>query len=157
MIKHFKPYELVDQDTYEQYGDQCMEFFNPILLISIDGMWEFFNSLEPCSIIVNNWYWGGELQWRGLRTIEKAKALGASKSEHRYEPNVHLVNAIDCHITKLKTRKRIPAIEARQIMQDNKNHFLLMNITRMEDIVTWLHIDCKPLRQGQERIYLFKG
>lgn len=150
-LKHFKIYELVDKETFEQYGESCIDFFTPQILIAIDGVWEFFNSLKKCAVTVNNWYWNGELQWRGLRTMEKAKQLCAPLSEHRYEPNVHKVNAVDCNIS------HFPAATARKIIQENKNHPLLVTITRMESIVTWLHIDCKPLKAGQERVYLFKG
>ena len=151
-MKHFKAYEIVDRETYERLGEEdSFALFKPIVLQTLDDLWEFFNieyhkiyGAEKASITVNNWKWGGKNQWRGLRTPEKAKELGSPNSRHK------MGDAFDCTI------KGFTAEKARQLIIRNKDNPLLVNITRLEDKVSWLHWDMKPLVNGQERIYLFK-
>lgn len=136
-MKHFKTYELVDQKTYEEKGEKALELFTPEILEALDGVREFFD--EP--ITVNNWFIGGKFQWRGYRTPEKAKMLGAPNSEHAKG------NAFDFDI------KGVSAEEARRVIKLNQNDPLLQGIMRLEANVSWVHIDCKPVNS---RIYLFK-
>jgi hypothetical protein len=49
------------------------------------------------------------------------------------------------------------ADEARKVIKLNQNDPLLKNITRMEDKVSWLHIDAGQIPKNKERIYLFKA
>jgi hypothetical protein len=135
-MKFFKVYQIVDKKTYDTLGDKAIELFTPEILEAIDGIIEFFD--EP--IMINNWHEGGQFQWRGYRTPEKAKMLGAPNSEHAKG------NAIDCDI------RNISANEARQVIRLNKDDHLLSKIMRIEDRVGWLHFDCKPVTK---RIYLF--
>lgn len=151
MLKHFKTQELVDEYTFKTFGEHSLEFFNPKALEALDNLWEFLNRIQKCSVVVNNWMWGGELQWRGFRTLEKAIQLKAPKSEHRFEPGIHLANAFDCSMSSFTAQ------EVRELVQEHKNDPLLENITRIESLVSWFHFDLKPLRANQSRIYLFKG
>lgn len=152
-MKHFKSYEIVDIETYDRLGEEgSLALFKPIVLQALDDLWEFFNieyhkiyGVNKVSITINDWKWGGKSQWRGLRTPEKARELGAPKSRHICG------DAFDCTI------KGFTADEARKLIMQNKDNPLLINITRLEDKVSWLHWDMKPLVNGQKRIYLFKA
>lgn len=131
--KHFKIYELVDRETFSRYGTRAFQFFNPLALEMIDGIREYFGA----SVTVNDWFWGGKFQWRGLRT--KWCEVGADYGMHRF------AGAFDCDIQGL------PAHEARKRILDDKDHPLLKNINCMENQVNWVHAD---VRNIESRILL---
>jgi hypothetical protein len=134
---YFKIHELVDRNTFYKWGEGAWGLINPVALTALEGVREFFN----VPVIVNNWWDGaGKMQFRGYRPPECK--IGAPASEHRKG------NAFDCTVTGQT------AEEARKIILENKDNPLLLNITRMEADVSWLHFDCKPVK---ERIYVFKG
>lgn len=135
-MKYFQVYELVDRLTYEQRGDEAISVFNPELLIQLDNLREYFG----VSITVNNWYFGGEFEWRGWRTPEKAKELGAPNSQHR------IGNAIDGDI------RGVSADDARVRILADKNNPLLCRIQRLETGTSWVHFD---LMWVSDRIHLF--
>lgn len=135
IAKHFRIWELVDKLTYEKFGEQSWQFFNPAILIALDGIREYFG--KP--VTVNNWRDGGPFQWRGLRP--RHCDVGAEFGQHRFG------NAADSDI------QGITAAEARQAILSNKNHPLLDEITCLEDEVSWLHMDCRNI---QNRILLIK-
>ena len=132
--KHFKIYELVDPITHQRFGEQAWMFFNPNSLKMIDGIWEFFNDYRGMKtiIIINDWYWGGQYQWSGLRTLDCT--IGGDRSQHRF------ANAFDQKIGG------VPAEEARQIIFANQNHRLLQHITCIEADVDWLHTDSRNVK-----------
>jgi len=132
--KHFKIYELTDPVTYKAYGEQAWDFFTDEILMSIDGVRDFFG----VSVTANDWYWRGNLQWRGYRP--KWCQIGATRSQHR------ICNAVDCDI------KGISAEHARQEIVANKDDPRLQHIMRLEGEVNWLHLDCKPT---ENRIRVF--
>jgi hypothetical protein len=147
-MKYFKAFELVDRKTYEEKGEEALLLFNPELLLVLDDLVDFFSDLkgEHVPVTVNNWHTGGSNEWRGLRTMAKAAELKSPKSEHRYEPDVHLGNAADCTIGYYS------AEEARGIIIAHQDHPLLARIMRLEDKVTWVHLD---LMKVANRIHLF--
>lgn len=159
-MKFFKAYELVDRKTYETLGDKAIELFTPEILEALDGVREFFD--EP--ILVNNWHSGGEYQWRGYRTPEKAKQLGSEFSQHAWSEVASEHNGTEWKIVNGKQKlvplcnafdfdvRNMSANEVRQVIRLNKDDPLLSRIMRMEDRVGWVHIDCKPVTK---RIYLF--
>jgi len=136
-MKYFELYELVDRATYQKWGEDAWNLFNPDILEAIDGVREFFN--VPCYI--NNWWGGhGNNQFRGYRPPNCP--VGAVLSEHKKG------NAADMTIDG------VDAEEARRIILENKDDSLLCKIMRMENKVSWVHIDCKPVHN---RIRLFGG
>lgn len=140
-MKYFKAFELVDKDTYEKMGEEALSLFTPASLQALDDLREFFG----CPIIINDWHCGGDFQWRGWRTTAKAAELGAPHSQHA------LGNAFDCTVFGLT------APEARRIILANQDKPLLQKITRLEDGVSWVHLDCMELSEGIHRIHLFKS
>jgi hypothetical protein len=135
-MKYFQVYELVDRLTYEQRGDEAISVFNPEVLIQLDNLREYFG----VPITINNWHSGGSFEWRGWRTPEKAKELGAPHSQHR------IGNAIDGDV------RGMSADDVRAAIIANKDHPLLCRIQRLETGITWVHFD---LMWVPDRIHLF--
>lgn len=135
-MRNFAPFELVDRGTYERMGETALSLFTSDALMALDDLRDFFGK----NITVNNWAFGGTLQWRGYR-------LPACKE---YSPNSQHSkgNAFDCDI------QGYTAEQARKKILANKDNPLLAKITRMEAGVNWLHIDCMT---GVKRIHLFKA
>jgi len=137
--KYFTLEELVDKDTFGSLGDKAWWLFNPVALIALDGIRDFFD--RP--VKVNDWKWGGTLQYRGYRP--EHCNIGAINSYHKRGM------AFDLDIQGLD------AEEARQTIIENRDNPLLMNIQRMENYVNWVHFDIGSLTNEQNRIYLFKA
>jgi hypothetical protein len=138
-MKHFQAHELVDRATFELLGDKAFDLFVPRALQAADDLREYFD----VPITINNWHSGGEFEWRGFRTLQKAAELGAPHSKHA------LGEAFDCDIYGTT------AEEARRRILADKDHALLRLITRLETRVNWLHFDVAELPYGVSRIYLF--
>src|SRR4030066_1329691 len=138
-MKYFKAYEVVDRRTYEKMGEEALSLFDPEALQALDDLREFFG----VPIKVNDWKAGGDFQWRGYRTKEKAISLGAPNSMHAQG------KAFDCDVRGMN------AWDARNKILSNKDSPLLIRITRMEAGVNWVHFDLKKLPVGVNRIYLF--
>lgn len=139
--KHFHIYELVDPVTHRYFGERSWMFFNPRALRMIDGIWEFFNDYRGCKTVVkiNDWYWGGQYQWSGLRTLDCS--IGGDLSQHR------LANAADCKI------EGVPAEEARRVILADQDHKDLQYITCIEADVDWLHIDSRNIKDRIRIVY----
>jgi hypothetical protein len=88
-------------------------------------------------MIINNWYWHGEYQWSGLRTLYCTE--GSRWSLHR------LAKAADI-------KCEIPADEMRKEIIKHQDDPLLKWINRMEDKKDWLHVDRANI---EGRIILF--
>lgn len=135
IAKYFRLEELVDPVTFREKGQDAWSLFPDESILMIDGVREFFG----LPVTVNNWLWGGELQFRGYRP--DWYTIGAKGSAHR------VGKAFDLDV------KGWPAQEARRIIMQNKDHSLLRYIQRMERGVDWVHID--TFEPPDERIYLF--
>ena len=69
---YFKPYELVDKATYDKYGNESWQFLHSDLLKSLLIIRKGLGK----SITINDWYWGGHINWKGERANS---ALGELK------------------------------------------------------------------------------
>ena len=129
--RHFAIYELVDPITHTIYGDRAWMFFQDDTIQMLDDLWDFVKDWlgKSPTIWINDWEWGGQYQWSGLRTIYCKE--GADRSIHR------LADAFDLKIDGLKDYEAL-----RKEIIFNQNHPLLRRIMRIEaDTATWLHID----------------
>lgn len=134
--KYFKIQELVDKKTFERFGESAFMFFDPRLLRTIDAIREYFN--KP--VLINNWSQGGDFDSRGLRRPDDPE--GAKFSQHRFG------RAVDFTVFGLT------AEEVREIIINNQTHEAFREIKRIEDGVSWVHIDFANV-EG-ENIILFK-
>lgn len=135
--KHFKLEELIDKDSFGSYGHDAWNLFSHDAIYMIDGIREFFG--KP--VTVNNWLWGGNLQYRGYRPPHCT--VGAPNSYHRRG------QAFDFDV------KGMAAEEARRHIIENQYDPLLIWIERLEGGTSWVHADTALLHDGKKRIYLF--
>ena len=126
--RHFAPHELVDPVCFSKFGADAVAFFRPELLISLDMLRQILG--KPFT--VNNWKDGGPFKWRGLRT--QGCAQGAEYSMHRFGM------AIDFDV------KGMAAEEVRVWLRAKWADYpdLGNGITRIENGVNWVHVDCRP-------------
>ncbi len=131
--KHFCIYELVDRYTFEKFGEDAWMFLQQKALMSIDGIREFFSELKgkDVPVTVNNWYWAGGLQYRGLRPVYYTS--GATHSQHRFG------NSFDLDV------KGVSAEDVRKEILANKDNELLKYITCIETNISWVHVDCRNI------------
>lgn len=120
--KHFAAHELVPEHVYRARGEKSFELLDDRLLITLDQLRDCFGS-----ITVNNWFWGGNRQWSGLRT-EKSP-YGSMFSQHRFG------RAADCIF------KDFRAEEVRQQVLKNPDRF--PHITFIELDIDWFHFDVR--------------
>ena len=64
--EYFEAHEFVDRATYEKYGDRSLMFMDDRILRVVDNLRYAFD----VSIKINDWKWGGNYEWSGLRTKE---------------------------------------------------------------------------------------
>ena len=128
-MSYFKTYEFVDRETYERWGEKSIWFIDNRIVTLMNKLREEFG----VPITINNWYWGGDREWSGLRTPRSP--YYSTYSQHSFG------RAID-FLVKGKT-----ADEVRDLIEEwyNLGHLgFEYNIT-MEygDRITWVHIDIR--------------
>jgi hypothetical protein len=133
----FDLWELVDPQSFTDYGEGCWSFFPEKSLYMLHGIRTYFN----VPITINNWRSGGPFQQRGYRG--PSSTIGAALSYHKHG------RAFDFDVKGMAAEQ--VRIEIK-MHQDDPN---LILIQRMEKLVTWCHADNGTLKEGQERIYLF--
>ena len=75
--KYFDIRELVSKDTYESLGEKAWELFDRKAIDTLD----FIRENTGLPVIVNDWKWGGENQYRGYR--KRDCPIGAKYSAHK--------------------------------------------------------------------------
>lgn len=129
--RHFRIEELVDQFTFNKFGELSWMFFDPNALRMIDGLREYFDT----PIYINGWLWKSESQFRGLRPRYYAK--GVTHSPH------HFGKAFDM------TFKGMTADEVRNRIINDQDHPHLNFINRIEAKVNWIHADTMNIPDDQ--------
>jgi len=130
--RHFDIEELVPPHVYDERGYKAWELLDERLLITID---QLRDSLGAATI--NNYRWGGDRKWSGLRTPESK--VYRPYSQHTFG------RAVDMLFSK------VTAEEARRHILTNKNRYPY--IFALELGVSWLHIDCRNC----QRIFTFNA
>lgn len=122
---HFQAYEFLPPEIYEVYGDAGLIAMDARILWTLDSLRNALNA----PIIVNTWFNEGDFFQRGLRT--DAKLLEATPlSQHRFG------RAVDFDIQGMS------AEDFRQEVRDQKYSLSLLYVTRIEDGINWVHLDC---------------
>ena len=132
--KHFKIHELVPKHIYEKHGERSWKFIDERLIKTIDKLKEHFNN---GTMTINNYHWGGNREWSGLRTPQSPQY--SETSQHS------LGNAIDAVFSDYTAQ------EVRNYIIDNPHEFEY--IKGIELGVSWLHIDVR----NEDRVVLFRG
>jgi len=132
--QNFSVQEFVPRRVFEERGESAILAMDDRILRAADAIRGYFGR----RVTVNNWQWGGDRQFSGFRDTKCP--IGTAYSQHRFGRAVDMI--IDS----------IPAGEVRAEIVANPECF--PGITRMEDGVSWVHIDCAPIEH--DGIYLFK-
>lgn len=125
--KHFKLHELLPPELYNELREQegkGWRLFDDRLLRTLDQLKAVF---PKGSITINNYFWGGNRRWSGLRTPGSSDY--SITSQHSYG------RAADCLFSAYDEA------EVRQYIISNPDEFLW--IKGVEAGVSWLHIDCR--------------
>jgi len=133
--KHFKIHELVPPAIYTARGEKAWELIDTRLILLIDALREEFGQAT-----INNYQFGGDRLWSGLRTPDSP--YYSATSQHSFG------RAADV-LFKAHTAESV-----RQAMIANPDKWLAIcpNIT-LEDDVSWVHVD---VRNGERCIRVFK-
>lgn len=120
--KHFEIHELVPPDVYQERGEKAWQLMDDRILMALDALRDKFGPLT-----VNNWKWGGDRKWSGLRTEDSP--YGSRYSQHRFGRAVDFIS------------QDHTAEEIRQYILNNRDEF--PGVMSMELGVSWVHIDCR--------------
>ena len=122
--EHFAIHELVPPRVYADRGELAWELLDERLLISLDLLRKRFGPMT-----VNNYYWGKDREWSGLRTSDSP--FYSPYSQHSFG------RAADC-LFRDKT-----AEEVRKEIINNPNNEDFELIGSVELGVSWLHFDVR--------------
>lgn len=122
-MKHFNVEELVPQHIFELKGLSSIELMNPKILDVADTLRE----LTGVPLTINNWKWGGNRNWSGLR--DATSSYYSPTSQHSFGNAIDVVN------------KHISAHEVRNLILDNTD--LFPYVTFLECGISWVHIDVR--------------
>lgn len=139
--KRFAIHELVDKDTFALLGDGAWGLVSWKIIETIDKLKEVF---PLGSMTINNYFWGGSREWSGLRTPDSP--YYSAKSMHSMQED-GVFKAVDIVFSKYTAQN------VREFILSNQDMFPL--IRRMEDGVSWVHIDVKTTNKTE--IVMFKA
>jgi hypothetical protein len=134
--KHFQSYELLPPDVYQKMGDNGLYLIDDRILWTLDQIREYFN--KP--ITINNWKKGGQFSQRGYRNDPNT---GAPLSAHRFG------RACDFDISELSSEDFRIKVKAGALNP------IIGYITRIEDGVNWIHMDCMGLPRTSNQMIEF--
>jgi hypothetical protein len=130
--KDFSVFELVDEGTYEKFGDSSVWFLDERTFPILQYFRERFGSTT-----VNTWKWGGSLNYRGFRPIHCA--IGGTYSQHRFGRGFDI------------TCKDATPDEIRDDILRNESLYLSKGLTTIEMGVDWVHWDIR--NTGMNKIF----
>lgn len=131
--EHFAPHELVPRHIYEARGVKAYQCIDDRLLMLTDMLRELFN----CPLTINNYMWGGDREWSGLRTCDSP--YYSPTSQHTFG------RAFDI-IVKDYTADQARSM-VKQWFNEGKFSGIVDSIT-LEEGVNWLHIDIRNAGNG---------
>lgn len=133
--------EIVPEKVFNERGENAIELFNPLAIITLIETRILFN--RP--ITINNWKWGGPFQYRGFRDVKYYEGK-QSYSQHA------LGNAFDYDV------RGYLAKEAREKLIEWKKRGDLIHLTGIEKDVNWVHNDYRiSARLDENGLFLFNA
>ena len=127
----FEVYELVDKETYQRLGEKSWWMLNEK---AVKGLFELRKAIGK-PITVNNWFWGGNLENRGYRSIYST--TGGKFSQHR------VGNAFDINV------KDMTPLQVYDFILENYTKFGITTVEHKDYTPTWTHIDFRPNNQKE--------
>ena len=149
LANYFGVYELVDKQTYDKFGEGSWQFFDTdtlhVLLIIREGIGK--------PIDINNWYWGGAYDERGLRTNVCDIVSKKTRANRLYLSGHVLGKAIDFKVKGMESE------DVRHWIQDNEDLFPCKIRLEWKKLstgkpISWVHYDTKFLDKNP-KIYWF--
>jgi len=131
--KYFVIEELVSREAFTDRGEKAWQLLDDRMLMTLDRLREKYGKMT-----VNNWKWGGDREWSGLRTPD-------SPYYSKYSQHTH-GRAFDIIFNN------ITAEEVRQEILANPDDPAFEFINSFEEGTSWLHIDARCVK----RLYTFK-
>lgn len=138
--KHFIVQEFVDSISFSERGKKAISVMDWRMLWTADAIREYFN--KP--VIINNWHTGGNRRWSGIRY--KESPYYSSYSQHSFG------RAIDFYIEGMDSAD----VRAEIINNPYENAFKYITTLEDFDEMSWVHIDCRVLRNDQERYLIIQ-
>ncbi len=129
---NFRIEELVPPQVFKDRGQKAWQLLDDRMLITLDRLRE-----RNGSMTINDWVWGGDREWSGLRTADSP--YYSKYSQHTYGKAYDIIFK---HVTAEKVRQDILA------KPDDK---VFEYINSIELGVSWLHCDSR----NQKRICAF--
>ena len=137
--KHFLLQELVPKAQFNALDRHILwGLIDPRILQAADALRDRYGSM-----LCNTWVFGGETHYRGWRP---QCSPGARYSQHRFGRALDLIPK---HVEVDEIREDLRRFRKGIDSLDGRNH-----ITRVENVVGWLHIDCSNVWPG-DVIYFF--
>ena len=121
---HFQIHELVSEDVFNARGQKAWELFDYRALITLDRLRERYGRMT-----VNNWKWGGDRCWSGLRN--PTSPWFSQFSQHTFGRAFDII---------------FEGVTAEQVRQDilaNPNDPCFEFIGSIELGTSWLHFDVR--------------
>ena len=138
MIKasHFAIHELIPPKVYSRFGNtKGWTLLDPALIELVDALRGRYGSAT-----INNYKWGGDRSWSGLRTLDSP--WYSPYSQHSFGRAADMIF------------KNATAEEVRQDIIANPAEFLKISPSiALEEGVSWCHVD---VRNGKYGINTFK-
>lgn len=134
-MHHFITKEFVPPEIYASEGDRAIGRIDPRMV-------EFIEKLRTDldrPITINNWHLGKSFKYRGFRP--EGCGVGVPGGQH------YLGRALDFDVEGMS------AMDVRLYILGRLDQY--PQVTRMEDDVKWVHVDCKDIGD-KKRIQLFK-
>ena len=142
---YFSVKELVCKHVYERYGENAAMFLDEKLIETLNVIRE---QILCAPMTVNNWHAGGNFTQRGLRCNICELVKSKTDAGSLYLSAHMLGKAVDCNVEGMTAEK------ARRLIIEKQES--LPYPIRLEDGVSWLHIDVYNNGKG-EKVYLFKA
>jgi len=135
--------EFVPLATYNRWREKSIWFIRPEIIRIAEAYKVFFKEFYQADgvlVTVNNYLFGGQLQYRGYRPPDCV--IGARESQHRFGAG------FDCDFTIIKNGdRRTPSYtEVQKIILGHSKQFMEMGVTTIENTQytpTWLHTDIR--------------
>lgn len=122
--KYFKIEELVPKEVFKARGDKAWELLDPSMISLLDKIKEQF---PKGTMTVNNWLWGGDRNWSGLRTPDSP--YYSKYSQHSFG------RAFDAVFSAYSAK------EVREYVLSNLDQF--PELRGIEMGIEWLHCDVR--------------
>lgn len=141
--ENFDIREFVPIETYNRWRAKSIWFVRPEIISIAEFYKVFFKNYfkaDNVLVTVNNYMFGGQLQYRGYRP--PSCTIGAGESQHRFG------SAFDCSLTIIKGNQRsTPSYaDVQAALIYNEKEIIKAGITTIEDTTytpTWLHTDIR--------------